>query len=263
MEVTILGPVGAKIDGINLKSVLDDQEIISEIRKAFIDNSVLVFKNQNLNPSHLLSVAKIIGLPIKHPIFPGLSEHPEIIKIENLGEMYHTNAHWHSDVTFEEEPPDATFLYSLEVPDEGGDTLFSNQFLAYESLADDVKLMLSDKKASHSNASILSLMGADTSNAKKVLHPVIRTHPDSKKKALYVTQAFVEKIEEMDIKKSEDTLAILYSAASKEEFTHRHKWSKGDLLIWDNRSVQHFAEHGYGNKVRTMHRITTSGSKPF
>jgi taurine dioxygenase len=96
-----------------------------------------------------------------------------------------------------------------------------------------------------------------------VLHPIFRTHPDNGKKALFVTQAFVENIEGLDKKKSEDTLAILYSAACKEEFIYRHKWSKRDLLIWDNRSVQHFAEHGYGDKVRTMHRITTSGSKPF
>jgi len=263
MNITKLGSVGAQIDGISLHSILNNQEVISDIKKAFVNNSVLVFKNQHLNPSDLLSVAKIIGKPLKHPIFPGLSDYPEIIKIKNLGEMYHTNAHWHSDVTFEEEPPDATFLYSLEVPDVGGDTLFSNQFLAYESLNDELKTQLSKKKAFHSNASILNLMGGDTSGAKRVLHPIFRTHPDVGKKALYVTQAFVEKIEDMDKKKSEDTLAILYSAACQQEFIYRHKWSKRDLLIWDNRSVQHFAEHGYGDKVRTMHRITTTGSKPF
>jgi len=263
MKIIKLGPVGAQIEGINLHSILDDQKTVSDIRKAFIDYSVLVFKQQDLNPANLLSVAKIIGEPLKHPIFPGLSDFPEIIKIENLGEMYHTNAHWHSDVTFEEEPPDATFLYSLEVPDEGGDTLFSNQFLAYESLPDKLKTDLSEKKASHSNVSILNLIGADTSDAKRVLHPVFRTHPGNQRKALYVTQAFVEEIEGMDKKKSEDTLAILYSAACKPEYIYRHKWSNGDLLIWDNRSVQHFAEHGYGNKIRTMHRITTSGSRPL
>jgi|TARA_B110000914_G_scaffold140509_1_gene122994 taurine dioxygenase len=263
MHLKKLGPVGAQVDGIALHSVLEDPGTLSDLKKAFIDNSVLVFKNQNLNPSDLLKVAEIIGRPLKHPIFPGLPDFPEIIKIENLGEMYHTNAHWHSDVTFEEEPPDATFLYSLEVPDTGGDTLFSNQFLAHESLPEDLKSLLSDKKAIHSNASILSLIGADISNAKRVLHPIFRTHPDNGRKALFVTQAFVENIEGLGEKKSEDTLAILYSAACKEEFIYRHKWSKGDLLIWDNRSVQHFAEHGYGDKVRTMHRITTSGSKPF
>ena len=263
MNITKLGPVGAQIDGINLRSALEDEAMLSNIRKAFVDNSVLVFRNQNLDPAHLLSVARIIGEPLKHPIFPGLQDYPEIIQIENLGETYHTNAHWHSDVTFEEQPPDATFLYSLEIPDEGGDTLFSNQFLAYESLPEELKTELSHMKASHSNASILNLVGVDISNAKRVFHPVFRTHPDNLRKALFVTQAFVEKIVDMDDKKSEETLAILYSAACKQEFIYRHKWSKGDLIIWDNRSVQHFAEHGYGDKVRTMHRITTAGSKPF
>ena len=107
------------------------------------------------------------------------------------------------------------------------------------------------------------LTGGDTSKAKTVKHPIFREHPETGRKALYVTEAFVKSIHGLEPEESQDILQKLYSHASQENFLYRHKWTKGDLLIWDNRSVQHFAEHGYGNKVRRMHRITTSGSKPF
>ncbi|MEK9903158.1 MAG: TauD/TfdA family dioxygenase, partial [Gammaproteobacteria bacterium] len=189
--------------------------------------------------------------------------HPEIIEIRNYGEKYHTNAHWHSDVTFEECPPDATLLYSLEVPEEGGDTLFSSQYLAYEDLDMDLKSSLSGKLAIHSNIGVLMLSGGDPKDAKTVEHPIFREHPETGKKALYVTEAFVKSIKDLDSAESRRILDLLYKQASKEEYIYRHKWSNGDLVVWDNRSVQHYAEHGYGDATRTMHRLTTSGSKPF
>ena len=132
MNIKKLGPVGAEISGIDL-SIIDNLPA-DKILEAFLKYSVLIFKNQNLDPISLSKIALIWGKPLIHPVFKGIEEHPEIIEIQNLGEKYHTNAHWHSDVTFESEPPDATLLYSLEIPDEGGDTLFSNQYLAYEGL---------------------------------------------------------------------------------------------------------------------------------
>ena len=132
MNIKKLGPVGAEISGIDLSIV--DNLPADKILEAFLKYSVLIFKNQNLDPISLSKIALIWGKPLIHPVFKGIEEHPEIIEIQNLGEKYHTNAHWHSDVTFESEPPDATLLYSLEIPDEGGDTLFSNQYLAYEGL---------------------------------------------------------------------------------------------------------------------------------
>ena len=107
------------------------------------------------------------------------------------------------------------------------------------------------------------LSGGDTKNAKTVEHPIFREHPETGKKALYVTEAFVKEIKNMDSNESQKILEYLYRHASKEEYIYRHKWSNGDLVIWDNRSVQHYAEHGYGDQTRTMRRLTTSGSKPF
>ena len=261
MDIKKLDPIGVEITGLNLKTINQDQS--EQIKANFLKFSVVVIRNQELNPTDLKQISNLWGKALIHPVFKGIEGHPEIIEIRNYGEKYHTNAHWHSDVTFEEAPPDATLLYSLEVPKEGGDTLFSSQHLAYDELDSDLKSMLLDKKAVHSNAGVLMLSGGDPKKAKTVEHPVFREHPETGKKALYVTEAFVQSIKGVDSKESQEILSILYKHACKDKYIYRHKWLKGDLVVWDNRSVQHFAEHGYGDQTRTMHRLTTSGSKPF
>ena len=261
MEFKKVGPVGAEVSNIDLRELSEEQ--VHEIKSAFLEFSVLVFRGQELNPDNLKKISLIWGKPQVHPVFKGMEDFPEIIEIKNLGEKYHTNAHWHSDVTFEHEPPDATLLYSLEVPDVGGDTLFSNQYQAYEELGKELKDSLESVRAIHSNLSVVLLTGGSADDAKTVEHPIFRTHPETGKRALYVTEAFVQSIKGLDQDESRKTLSELYSHASQERFIYRHKWSNGDLVVWDNRSVQHFAEHGYGDKIRNMRRITTSGSKPF
>tara|TARA_B100001559_G_scaffold78165_1_gene64857 strand:+ start:856 stop:1641 length:786 start_codon:yes stop_codon:yes gene_type:complete len=261
MDIKELSPIGAEL--LNVDLTQPSKEDITHIKRCFLDYSVIVFRNQKLNPKDLKNISKLWGEALVHPVFKGIENHPEIIEIRNYGERYHTNAHWHSDVTFEECPPDATLLYSLEVPEEGGDTLFSSQYLAYEDLDKELKSSLSGKLAIHSNIGVLMLSGGDPKDAKTVEHPVFREHPDTGKKALFVTEAFVKSIKDLDSIESQRILKLLYKQASKEEYIYRHKWSNGDLVVWDNRSVQHYAEHGYGDATRTMHRLTTSGSKPF
>lgn len=261
MNVEKVGPVGAEITGIDLS--IGNNIPTDKIIEAFLKHSVLIFKNQDLDPISLSKIALIWGQPLIHPVFKGIEGHPEIIQIQNLGEKYHTNAHWHSDVTFEREPPDATLLYSLEIPDEGGDTLFSNQYLAYEGLDESLREELENRTAIHSNLGVLILAGGDKEDEKEVEHPVFRTHPASQRKALYITEAFVKGIKGLDSIKSQETLGKLYEHSCDKKYIYRHKWSQGDLVVWDNRCVLHYAEHGYGDKKRTMHRITTAGSKPF
>ena len=261
MDIKELSPIGAELLNVDLTQL--SKEDVTRIKRCFLDYSVIVFRNQKLNPKDLKNISKLWGEALVHPVFKGIENHPEIIEIRNYGERYHTNAHWHSDVTFEECPPDATLLYSLEVPEEGGDTLFSSQYLAYEDLDKELKSSLSGKLAIHSNIGVLMLSGGDPKDAKTVEHPVFREHPETGKKALYVTEAFVKSIKDLDPIESQRILELLYKQASKEEYIYRHKWSNGDLVVWDNRSVQHYAEHGYGDATRTMHRLTTSGSKPF
>ena len=261
MDIKKLDPIGVEITGLNLKTINKDQS--EQIKENFLESSVVVIRNQDLNPADLKQISNLWGKALIHPVFKGIEGHPEIIEIRNYGEKYHTNAHWHSDVSFEEAPPDATLLYSLEVPEEGGDTLFSSQHLAYDELDPNLKSKLFDKKAVHSNAGVLMLSGGDPRKAKTVEHPVFREHPETGRKALYVTEAFVKSIKGVESKESQEILSNLYKHACNERYIYRHKWLKGDLVVWDNRSVQHFAEHGYGNQTRTMHRLTTSGSKPF
>ena len=261
MKIRELGPLGAEVTNIDLKKT--NKNHLALIKKYFLEYSVLIFRDQNLVPEELKRLSTLWGEPMVHPVFKGIEGHPEIIEIRNYGEKYHTNAHWHSDVTFEHTPPDATLLYSLIVPEKGGDTLFSNQYLAYDELEYDIKTELENKKAVHSNIGVLMLSGGDPEDAKTVEHPIFRTHPETGKKALYVTEAFVKEIKDINKKDSQEKLKYLYAHASQEKFIYRHHWLKGDLVIWDNRCVQHYAEHGYGDNERTMHRLTTSGSKPF
>ena len=262
MRIKKLQPLGAEITDVDLSCDLSESNR-KLIKEAFLDNLVLIFKDQNLKPKNLFLAASLWGPPQKHPVFQGLDEHPEIIKIENYGEQYHTNAHWHSDVTFEEEPPDATILYAIDVPSEGGNTLFSNQYLAYEFLETSLKKKLNNHKAINSNRSVVLLAGADPALEKTVKHPLFRTHPETGKRALFVTQAFVERIEGLSDNESQEILTKLYAQASDKKFRYEHKWHNGDMVVWDNRCVQHFAVHDHGDKTRTLHRITVSGSKPY
>ena len=262
MKIKKNNPLGAEISNIDLKENLST-ESYKRIKQAFLENLVLIFKDQSLTPYDLLSVTKIWGQPQIHPVFKGLDEYPEIIKIENHGQEFHANAHWHSDVTFEEEPPDATILYAIEMPDKGGNTLFANQYLAYESLEQSLKEKFSSSVAINSNKSVILLAGADLSLVKSVKHPIFRTHPETDKKALYVTQAFVEKIEGLSNKESEDLLSLLYEHCSNKEFIYEHKWHNGDLVIWDNRCVQHLALWDYYPQVRSGYRVTIKGDMPF
>ena len=261
MNVNQLPILGAEIRGLDLSLDLTDSEN-KDIKDLLTENLVLIIKNQSLSPKDLVKISSSWGGAFEHPVFKGLEETPEVLQIENMGEQFHTNAHWHSDVTFEQKPPNVTLLYAIEVPEEGGNTLFSNQFLAYEELDAVIKSELDDLRAVHSNQSILELVGADVSAAKTVEHPIFRTHPDSGRKAIFLTQAFVQSIVGMDPDRSSSLLEDLYKHTYREKFIYEHKWTKGDLVIWDNRCVLHYAKHGYGDARRSMLRVTTNGEVP-
>ena len=261
MNVNQLPILGVEIRELNLSSDLTDRENLV-IKNHLTENLVLIVKDQNLSPKDLVKISSSWGGAFEHPVFKGLEETPEVLQIENMGEQFHTNAHWHSDVTFEQKPPNVTLLYAIEVPEEGGNTLFSNQYLAYEDLDEAIKSELDDLTAVHSNRSILELVGADVSGAKTVEHPIFRTHPESGPKAIYLTQAFVQNITGMDSERSSGLLEDLYKHTYKDKFIYEHKWTKGDLVIWDNRCVLHYAKHGYGDLRRSMLRVTTNGEVP-
>jgi len=259
MEVArIASALGARVEGVDLRSIAPDFE--REILSLLNQFQVLVFPAQTLDPAELVRFAHCFGKPSQHPVVPHIEGHPEVIEIRNFGKRVTLNEHWHSDVTFEERPPMVTLLHALEVPEVGGDTQFANQYQAWDTLSDGMRQMLAPLRALHSGELLARAMGR--SEAPSALHPVARTHPDTGNKALYVCQAFTRHFENMTSDESRPLLQYLYQHASRPELTARHHWSVGDLVLWDNRCVQHYAIHDHGDAARVLHRVTVEGERP-
>jgi taurine dioxygenase len=258
------GALGAEIMGVELAK-LDDETFLA-IREAFLEHHVLVFRGQALSPEDQIAFGERFGELHVHPIVPHLEGYPPILCIANLGKQRTVTEIWHSDVTFEAKPPMASALYALEVPAEGGDTIFANQHLAYERLSPGMHKMLAGLHAVHSGGGLASATrGKKQGEAWSIQgqqHPVVRTHPETGRKALYVSRAFVVGLADMTRQESEPILSYLYAHTTSPDLTMRHTWQEGDLVMWDNRSVQHFAVHDYGDARRTMHRVTIIGDEP-
>jgi taurine dioxygenase len=259
LEVTrIAAALGARIEGIDLREI--DGTSAPELRDLLHRHLVLVFPQQSLAAEDLVSVARTFGKPSVHPVVPHIEGHPEVIEIRNFGKRFSLNEHWHSDVTFEACPPKLTLLHALEVPEVGGDTQFANQYRAWETLSAGMRRLLEPLSAVHSGDLLAKAMGKK--DAPTAIHPVARTHPDTGNKALYVCEAFTRHFEDMSPKESRPLLEFLYRHASQPEFTARHRWTAGDLVIWDNRCVQHYAIHDHGDDTRVLHRVTVEGERP-
>lgn len=269
----ISGVMGAEVTGVDLSTDLDDATLAA-MRVAFVQHQVLVFRDQDLSPVDQMRFAERFGPLDQHPFVHGSPEHPEVLNVvTEPNDTVNFGGGWHTDVTFLEEPDLGSVLYAVEVPEVGGDTLFANQHAAYDSLSDTMKGMLEGLTAIHSagpqyapgGKSTLS-KAMETKNselaAQTVEHPVVRTHPESGRKSLYVNRAFTLRIRKMREAESAALLEFLYDHAVREQYTCRVRWQPGTLAMWDNRSVQHFALHDYVGKRRHMRRVTIKGDKP-
>jgi taurine dioxygenase len=259
----VAGSLGAEIVGVDLPSV--DDETFAQIHSAFLEHHVLVFRGQDFTPEQLIAYGERFGTLQVHPIVPSIDGYPPVICIPNLGKKHTLTEIWHSDVTFAPTPPLGSILYALEVPEYGGDTLFANQHLAYDRLSPGLKSILEGLEAIHSGDGLASSVTGDPDETWKLQgtrHPVVRTHPDSGRKALYVNPAFTRGFADMTGEESEPLLKYLYAQGTKPDLTMRHSWRKGDVVMWDNRSVMHFAVHDHGDAPRDMHRITVDGDTP-
>lgn len=273
----IAGALGAEVRGVDLSQPLDDATL-TDIRKAFLDYSVIFFRDQELTPDQLKNFGRHFGTLNIHPYVTPLEGHPEIIPIiKEPEDQANFGGGWHSDVSFMEEPALGSVLYALETPEVGGDTLFANQYLAYDRLSDGMKAMLGPLRAVHSPSSQYAPGGeSDRNNARrkgmnvavtdaaqtKVTHPVVRTHPETGRKALYVNAAFTERFEGMRRTESRPLLEYLFDWATREEFTCRFRWRPGSIAFWDNRCVQHYALNDYHGQRREMRRVTINGDRP-
>lgn len=267
------GALGAEIDGVDLSETLPD-DVFGEVRRAFLEFHVIFVRGQDLSPERHKAFARRFGTLNVHPYVQGMKDHPEIIEIiKEPEETLNFGGGWHSDMSFLEEPALGSMLYALEVPKVGGDTLFANQHLAYDRLSDGMKRLLAGTKAVHTASGEYSPKGQSAqrrgamkvttaSDAPSYLHPVVRTHPETGQKALYVNTAFTRTLEGMTRRESKPLLDFLCAHATSEELTCRFRWSEGALAFWDNRSVQHYALNDYHGQRRHMRRVTIDGDKP-
>ena len=269
----ISGALGAVITGVELKNPLQDT-VFAEIYKAFLDYKVIFFNDQELNPETQLRVGRLFGKPILYPFVKGLKDYPEITPIlKRETDLNNFGGVWHSDTTYQEQPPKATMLYAVEVPKFGGDTEFANQCLALDNLSEGMQKFLSEQKVINTSgkgkvmASRSDVMKHSSSgqvvDELRAIHPAVRTHPETKKKALFINEAHSLQFTSLTLEESAPILDFLFKHQTKSEFTCRFKWKKGSVAIWDNRCALHNPINDYHGKRRLMHRITFAGDKPI
>ncbi len=252
-------PLGAVITGVDVREL--DDAAWHDLNALFIEHHVLAFPGQQLTPAQQMAFAGRWGELIRHP-YNGLPEHPEIIELYNPGKRRDVNQHWHTDMSYEPLPPKLTMLYALEAPDLGGDTAFANQHLAYEDLSDGLRHVLDGLQAVHSAEGLARIYGQDPKDAPRAEHPVVRTHDENGRRALYVCKAFTQRFAGWSREESASLLAYLFEHTVRPEFQARHTWRAGDLLMWDNRSLLHFAVHDHGDAPRRIHRVQVAGARP-
>jgi taurine dioxygenase len=239
-----------------------DDATFERVSAAFRDHRMLVIKHQQLSPADIVAFAVRWGEPLIHPLTPHLQDYPPVQAIDNAGKKATLNEHWHTDMSFEPRPPKMTILHALRVPVLGGDTSFADQHRAYESLSDGMKSLLDGLKAVHASDAFARIVGRDAKDAPSAVHPVVRTHPDTGRKALYVCRAFTQRLEGMTTSESRGLLEFLFERSARPDFTFRHQWEQGDLVMWDNRCLLHYAIHDHGDEPRLLHRVTVQGEVP-
>lgn len=268
----IAGALGAEIEGVDLAQPLDEATV-AEIRLALLDHLVIFLRDQELTPEQLKRFGGHFGAFHTHAYVKGLDGHPEIMVVAKEGaDRFNFGGEWHSDVTFEERPPLGSILYAKEVPDYGGDTLFANMYLAYETLSPGLRRMLapltgvsSSRKADASATREDRRSSDGRADAPEVLeaeHPVVRTHPETGRKALYVNVGHTVRFKGMTAAESAPILEYLFRHIERPEFHCRFRWSEGAMALWDNRCTQHYPVNDYHGFRRVMHRITLRGDRP-
>ena len=268
----IAGALGAEISGVDLSGGVTPM-LAGEIRKVFLEHQVIFLRDQNLTPEQFLGFAKAMGEPIEYPFVKGLKDFPQIIEVKKLEhEKVNFGGIWHSDTTYLDHPPMGSMLLSREVPPYGGDTLFASQYLAYEALSSTMKGVLngligvsSSAKAdvSKTREDRIKTDGKEAASQEyRAEHPLVRTHPETGRKALYVNVAHTAGIQGMSLQESAPLLHFLFEHQVKPEFTCRFAWEPHAIAFWDNRCVQHNPVNDYHGFRRVMQRITLQGDKP-
>lgn len=267
------GAAGAEIGGVDLSRPLD-RATVAEICQAFHEHCVIVFRDQDLAPDRQIAFTEIFGPVHQHPLLrnEGIDGYPEILVLEHKAGQFVNgrNDAWHSDITFSETPPLGSVLHCRACWEGFADTMFANQYAAYEALSEPMKRFLDGLSAEHSSERLRQRNNAQPENVPiteipdPVVHPVIRTHPETGRKSLYVNWVFTARIRELADEESANLLAFLYEHAVQPAFVYRHRWRVGDVSMFDNRCLMHCVVQDHPHDMhRLMHRTTASGNRPF
>ncbi|MDG2114714.1 MAG: TauD/TfdA family dioxygenase [Actinomycetota bacterium] len=271
------GSFGAEIRGTDLGAGLSPEQVAA-VQAAFAEHAVLCFRDQDLDIERFEGLALQLGEFGETPFVSPIEGHPNVLRLvreaDEAGPLFGSG--WHSDWSFQSAPPSATMLYGLEVPPSGGDTAFINQYLAYESLSSGMRRMIDGLNAVHSArrsygpqgtfgrndpASSMDINGGESALATQ-LHPLVRTHPVTGRKALFVNDVYTIGIEDMHAVESKPLLDFLFAHSRRIDHTCRVRWEPGTLTMWDNRVTQHYAIDDYAGHRREMYRITLAGEVP-
>ncbi|NQU62089.1 MAG: TauD/TfdA family dioxygenase [Rhodospirillales bacterium] len=269
----IAGALGAEISGVDLSQPLDGQTF-KEVHQAFLDHLVIFFRDQNLSPDQHKAFARQFGELHHNDFIHEIEDHPEIVRVARAAtDQFVFGNDWHADVTYTKVPSLGSVLYALDVPDFGGDTLFSNLYTAYETLSETMKETLSGLRGLHTAEAIFGKSGAyvqdnykeghkatgvshNEASTEIYAHPIVRVHPETNRKGLFVSSIFTVGIEGMSDDESRAILDFLFEHSVRPDFTSRFRWEKGSLAFWDNRCTLHYALNDAAGVDRLLHRVT-------
>jgi len=272
IEVTpIAGACGAEISGVDLAQPLGN-EGFATVHQALLDHGVIFFRDQALTPAQQIAFSRRFGDLRISEQYESLEDYPEIIEIvkepDSTGIVGNL---WHSDESFLPQPALGSLLYMIECPEVGGDTMFANQYAAFEALSPGMRELLSGLNAVYSDASLQQRNagralkvkpGSQDRDIYESVHPVVRTHPETGRKSLFVHKPYTIRFENMTEEESKPLLDFLYAHSARPEFTCRFRWRKGSLAFWDNRCLVHYALNDYAGVRRYAHRVTVVGDEP-
>lgn len=252
VEVTRLSAaLGAEVTGVDLRFL--DAATEATLIELLAEHLVLTFPGQTLTPDEHVALGAVFGEPFVHPFLDAVEGHPEILEVVHLPEDTKTfgGEHWHADITFMNPPSSVSLLHSHVIPPIGGDTMFANQFMAFEHLSAGLQATLESLQAVHVYPGLVE--GDPNTTA---VHPVVRLHPVSGRRALFVNGAFVDRFDGFTNAESADLLQFLYAHQTRPEFVGRVSWTPGQLTMWDNRAVLHYAMNDYPGQHRHLQRVT-------
>lgn len=268
----VAAALGAEIGGIDLREPLSDASV-AELRSALVEHQVLFFRDQPIEPAHQQALAERFGPLQTHPAYATVEGFPAVTILESTPEKPTLIEKWHTDMTFREHPPMGTMLRSRIIPGRGGDTLFASMSAAWEALSPPMQSLLEGLTAIHSfehgfRESLAEPGGRERlaqalADNPPVVHPVVRTHPESGRKLLFVNELFTTRICEVSAAESDSLLGFLFRHVQQPEFCCRFRWTENAIALWDNRSTQHKPVNDYFPAHRRMERITIDGDRPY